>query len=102
MAGVAFVVVELRTAGVVHSGGEIDIVMASAAGRASRIGEISLFLHCLRCLRMANHATPWIAGIRRECNGRIIKGPKLVHCGYIRSARLHAGQILAHMERSEE
>src|SRR5271170_1065858 len=63
VAGRALVIVKLRASRVIHSGGEIHVVVAGAAGRARRIGQIRRGFGSARRLRMAGFATSRISGI---------------------------------------
>src|SRR5580693_4659335 len=91
VAGRAQVVVELRTAGVIDAGGEVDIVVAGSAGGPGRVGQIRGRLRRPRSLRVAGFAPSRIPWISRENDLRIIEGPKGINRRHVRSARLHAG-----------
>ena len=51
--GRALVVANLRSRGVIDTGGEIHIVVTGAAGDPGRPGEISICLRCTRILIVA-------------------------------------------------
>lgn len=56
-------VVELRTAGMVHSCRKIHVVVTGSAGLARRVCKVCCGLRSAALLRMTGRAIPWIRGI---------------------------------------
>src|ERR1700693_1358645 len=63
MAVVAFRIIRLKSAGVIGSGGEVDIIVAGATGSPARRSKESLGLRGAGGLAVANLATAGIGGI---------------------------------------
>ena len=91
----ALVVADLRPAGMIGAGGEIDIVVAGAASHPSRPREVSRRLRGAGVLLVAHFAA---ARVGRMHDGREVGHASLKADDLIRVACLDAGQFGAHVD----
>src|SRR5580658_4425909 len=101
---VALRVIRLKSAGVIGSGGEVDIVVASAAGSPARYRQKGFGLCRAAGLAVANLATARIGGIdnRRKVTQDVhVAGNFERDAGRGRGAN-HAGQLRSHVDLVKE